>query len=103
MTNEQKAAEILGCTQKDCDKCDFHNQSCFEYKHLIEMAKHKDKQPISKLGGWHTEPPTEDGSVLLERNSKHEPYVVAGWSSYDKCFYDSNEQKYTKWERWKKI
>ena len=67
------------------------------------MADFKDAQPISELGGWHTEPPTENCKVLLETNSKHEPYVVAGWSSHDKCFYDRSEQKYTKRERWKKI
>lgn len=44
MTNEKKAAEIIGCTQKDCNKCDFHNLSCFEYKHLMEMAEWKDKK-----------------------------------------------------------
>lgn len=42
--NILKAAEILGCIRKDCDKCDFYNQSCFEYKHLMTMAKWKDEE-----------------------------------------------------------
>jgi len=48
MTNEEKAAEIIGCTQKDCDKCDFNNQSCFEFKHLMKMAEWKDRQFAEK-------------------------------------------------------
>ena len=62
------------------------------------------ERPISEQSYWYeTIVPTNDCKVLLETNSKHEPYVVAGWSTHDKCFYDSNEQKYTKWKRWKRI
>lgn len=69
-----------------------------------ERATYKEvRQACIDMSKWQTEPPTKDCTVLLKTNSKHNPYVVAGWSSYDKCFYDSNEQKYTKWIRWKRL
>ena len=106
MTNEGKAQQIIGCNRANCLECGGRlsvANGCTEFKRIMAMADFKDNLPISELGGWHTETPTEDGKALLETKSKHEPYVVVGWSSYDKCFYDSNEQKYTKWERWKRI
>lgn len=70
MTNEQKAKEIAA------EYCEYYDGSkeadSTSYNSAMEMARYKDAQSISELGGWTTEPPAEDGCYLAE--AKYIPY-----------------------------
>jgi len=69
---------------------------------LVDLSIWKNNRPISKLGGWHTEPPTEDCTVLLYMTEFK--MAVAKWSSPNKMFYDNVfHELIKKWTKWKKI
>ena len=62
LENELKAIQLQS---EDC--CQMWNHGCPNVKNgAMKMAEWKDNQPISELGGWHTEPPTESGYYLVE-------------------------------------
>lgn len=76
------------------------------YAAAIAMAVIKDVQKISELGGWHTEPPTEDGCYLVE--AKYIPYknscfLVAEYDTSAQCWYDEAYENPIEIERWKRI
>lgn len=100
MTNEVKAKEIADAITvmlEDYENC---------YAAAIAMAVIKDAQKISELGGWHTEPPTEDGCYLAE--AKYIPYknscfLVAEYDTNAQCWYDEAYENPIEIERWKRI
>lgn len=105
MTNEEKAKGIAndetlyGNTDENSkiDEC---------YISAMVMADFKDNQPISELGGWHTEPPTEDGLYLGDKGFVDEDsyrYIVVYWYCCHKEFCLPSKVFYQKIKRWKKI
>ena len=103
MKNEQKAKEIA-----EENAYEWRDQECGAvsseeecYKSAMAMADFKDTQPISELGGWHTEPPTEDCKVLLCMSEF--TMAVAKWNSPNKMFYDEFQEPIKKWIKWKRI
>lgn len=101
----QKAKEIAGYKPDENPEIpmfqgqDGDKYACFES--AMAMADFKDMQPISELGGWHTEPPTEDCMVLLYMT---ETLTVSRWSSKNKKFYDNVYFEPIKhWLKWKLI
>jgi len=71
------------------------------YNACREMADFKDAQPISELGGWHTEPPTKDCKVLLYMTKYS--MTVATWSNPNNKFYDNEYYPIKVWTKWKEI
>lgn len=66
----------------------------------------KDAQPISELGGWHTEPPTEDGCYLAETFRipyKNCHYIVAEYDTNAQTWYDEAYENEIEIKRWKRI
>lgn len=66
----------------------------------------KDAQPISELGGWNTEPPTEDGCYLAETFRipyKNCNYIVAEYDTNAQCWYDEAYENEIEIKRWKRI
>ena len=104
MTNEEKAKEI---TAKYCEYYDGSKEAeSTSYNSAMEMAKYKDNQPISELGGWQTEPPTETGLYLGDKGFEDEDsyrYIVVHWYCSLKKFCLPSKVFYQKIKRWKKI
>lgn len=76
------------------------------YNCALEVARRKDEELISELGGWHTEPPTEDGCYLVEATNipyKNSEYLVAEYDTNAKCWYDEAFENPIDIIRWKKI
>lgn len=121
LTIEQKATEIANEVAQETDYKD-----TAAYEAAIKMAKWKDEQykilldakdqsiiqtemdfnsmPISKLGGWHTEPPTIDCTVLLYITEQ--TLTVSRWNSPNKMFYENMyvySKPIKKWIKWKLI
>lgn len=102
--NIQKAKEIAA---KYCEYYDGSKEAdSTSYNSAMEMADFKDNQSISELGGWHTEPPTEDGCYLAE--AKYIPYknscfLVAEYDTNAQCWYDEAYENPIEIERWKRI
>lgn len=105
MTNEEKAKGIAnddtlyGNTDENSkiDEC---------YISAMVMANFKDSRPISKLGGWHTEPPTEDGCYLAEAKYipyKNSEYLVAEYDTNAQTWYDEAYENEIEIKRWKRI
>lgn len=66
----------------------------------------KDEQPIAELGGWHTEPPTEDGCYLVETTYityKNSDFLVAEYDTNAQAWYDEAYEKEIEIKRWKRI
>lgn len=73
---------------------------------LVDLSIWKNNRPISKLGGWHTEPPTEDGLYLADKGDADEDafrYIVVQWSCIHKLFSLPSEVFYQDIKRWKRI
>lgn len=123
LTIEQKATEIANEVAQETDYKD-----TAAYEAAIKMAKWKDEQykilldakdqsiiqtemdfnsmPISKLGGWHTEPPTEDGCYLAETFRipyKNCNYIVAEYDTNAQTWYDEAYENEIEIKRWKRI
>ena len=100
MTNKEKAKEIADAITvmlEDYENC---------YAAAMAMADFKDTQPISELGGWHTEPPTEDGCYLAETFRipyKNCHYIVAEYDTNAQAWYDEAYENEIDIKRWKKI
>lgn len=104
MKNEEKATEIAKKNAYEWRDQEYGDVSSEEecYDSAMEMADFKDNQPISESGGWHTEPPTEDCTVLLYMTEQ--TLTVSRWSSPNKMFYDNVYlEPIKKWIKWKKI
>lgn len=97
-TNKEKAKEIADAITvmlEDYENC---------YAAAMAMASFKDAQPISELGGWHTEPPTIDCTVLLYITEQ--TLTVSRWNSPNKMFYENvyvYSKPIKKWIKWKLI
>lgn len=104
MTNREKAQEIA---KKYCEYYDGSKEAdSTSYNSAMEMADFKDNQSISELGGWHTEPPTEDGLYLGDKGFVDEDsyrYIVVYWYCCHKEFCLPSKVFYQKIKRWKKI
>lgn len=105
MANEEKAKEIA---EDDNLYGDSENKSKIEecYIAAMAMADFKDNQPISELGGWKTEPPTEDGCYLAETFRipyKNCHYIVAEYDTNTKAWYDEAYENEIEIKRWEKI
>lgn len=107
-TNEEKAKEIAIENSHEWRDQDYGlistEGNC--YDSAMAMADFKDNQPISELGGWHTEPPTEDGCYLAETFRipyKNCQYIVAEYDSNANAWYDEAYEKEIEIKRWKKI
>ena len=109
MTNEVKVQQIIGCNRANCLECGGSlsvAKGCAEFRHIMAMADSKDNQPISKLGGWHTEPPTEDGCYLTETFRipyKNCHYIVAEYDTNAQTWYDEAYENEIEIKRWKRI
>lgn len=108
MTNEKKAREIAEKTHtvwRDEEGEDISSQDdC--YDSAMAMASFKDTQSISELGGWQTEPPTENGLYLGDKGFVDEDsyrYIVVYWYCSLKKFCLPSKVFYQKIKRWKKI
>jgi len=98
MTNEKLVLSIVPADNLTAYNC------------ALEVARRKDEEynikPISELGGWHTEPPTEDGCYLAETFRipyKNCHYIVAEYDTNAKCWYDEAYENEIEIKRWKKI
>lgn len=108
MTNREKAQEIARIQKsvwydEDGEKIS-SEEEC--YYAAMEMANFKDEQPISELGGWHTEPPTEDGCYLAETFRipyKNCNYIVAEYDTNAQTWYDEAYENEIEIKRWKRI
>ena len=107
MINEQKAQQIRGCNRANCLECGGSlsvANGCVEFERIMAMADFKDTQPISELGGWHTEPPTEDCTVLLLiQDSYICIWEVATWNNDKRYFQSLHSNFITFWTKWKLI
>lgn len=108
MTNEQKATKIAkenAYVWRDQEYGDVSSEEdC--YKSAMEMANFKDTQPISELGDWHTQPPTEDGCYLAETFCipyKNCNFIVAEYDTNAQTWYDEAYEKEIEIKRWKRI
>lgn len=73
---------------------------------LVDLSIWKNNRPISKLGGWHTEPPTEDGCYLAETFRipyKNCHYIVAEYDTNAQTWYDEAYENEIEIKRWKRI
>lgn len=101
----QKAKEIAGYKPDENPEIpmfqgqDGDKYACFES--VMAMADFKDMQPISELGGWQTEPPTKDCTVLLYITEQ--TLTVSRWNSPNKMFYDEYLGPIKHWLKWKLI
>lgn len=80
------------------------------YNCALEVARRKEEEynikPISELGGWHTEPPTEDGCYLVEATKipyKNSEFLVAEYDTNAKAWYDEAYENVIEIKRWKMI
>lgn len=76
------------------------------YNCALEVAMRKDDEPISELGGWQTEPPTEDGCYLVEAITipyKNSSFLVAEYDTNAKAWYDEAFENSIDIIRWKRI
>lgn len=104
MTNEEKAQQIIGCNRANCLECGGSlsvANGCVEFERIMAMADFKDTQTISELGGWQTEPPTKDCTVLLYITEQ--TLTVSRWNSPNKMFYDEYLEPIKHWLKWKLI
>lgn len=108
MTNEQKAKEIAIENSREWRDQDYGTIStegdC--YNSAMEMAAFKDTQPISELGGWHTETPTEDGCYLVEAAQipyKNSKFLIAEFDTNAQCWYDEAFENSIEIIQWKRI
>lgn len=102
MTNEEKSTEIVKATSYLTNLTEYEAmQHC-----AMEMADFKDNQQISELGGWHKEPPTEDGCYLAETFRipyKNCNYIVAEYDTNAQTWYDEAYENEIDIKRWKRI
>lgn len=94
MTNEKLVLSIVPADNLTAYNC------------ALEVARRKDDEPISELGGWHTEPPTEDGCYLVEAVNipyKNTEFLVAEYDTNAQCWYDEAYEKSIEIKRWKRI
>lgn len=106
MTNEQKAKEIANGETLYCEDPDENSKIEECYIAAMAMADFKDNQSISELGGWHTEPPTEDGCYLVEATTipyKNSEFLVAEYDTNAQCWYDEAFENSIDIIRWKRI
>lgn len=106
MKNEEKAKEIAIEKSREWIDQEYGKISTEEdcYKSAMAMADFKNAQPISELGGWHTELPTKDCTVLLYITEQ--TLTVSRWNSPNKMFYDNvfvYSKPIKKWIKWKLI
>lgn len=108
MKNEGKAREIAkenAYVWRDQEYGDVSSEEdCYES--AMAMADFKDNQPISELGGWHTEPPTDDCCYLVEATNipyKNSKFLVAEYDTNAQCWYDEAFENSINIIRWKKI
>lgn len=108
MKNEEKATKIAkenAYVWRDQEYGDVSSEKdC--YDSAMAMADFKDNQPIYELGGWHTEPPTEDGCYLAEATIipyKNTEFLVAEYDTNAQCWYDEAYEDPIEIKRWKKI
>lgn len=102
MTNEKLVLSIVPADNLTAYNCalEVARRKDEEYKILL------DTQPISKLGGWHTEPPTEDGCYLVEATTipyKNSEFLVAEYDTNARCWYDEAFENPIEIKRWKRI
>lgn len=102
MTNEKLVLSIVPADNLTAYNCalEVARRKDEEYKILL------DTQPISELGGWHTEPPTEDGLYLADKGYADEDafrYIVVWWSCRHKMFSLPSKMFYQEIKRWKRI
>lgn len=107
-TNEEKAKEIAIENSREWrdQDCGLINTEEDCYDSAMAMADFKDTQPISELGGWHTEPPTEDGCYLAEATIipyKNSDFLVAEYDTNAQCWYDEAYENEIEIKRWKRI
>lgn len=108
MKNEEKAREIAKENAYEWRDQEYGDVSSEEdcYESAMAMAYFKDNQPISELGGWHTEPPTEDGCYLAETFRipyKNCHYIVAEYDTNAQTWYDEAYENEIEIKRWKRI
>lgn len=108
MKNEEKAREIAKENAYEWRDQEYGDVSSEEdcYESAMAMADFKDNQPISELGGWHTEPPTEDGCYLAETFRipyKNCHYIVAEYDTNAQAWYDEAYENEIEIKRWKRI
>lgn len=89
MTNEKLVLSIVPADNLTAYNC------------ALEVARRKDNEPISELGGWQTEPPTKDCTVLLYITEQ--TLTVSRWNSPNKMFYDEYLEPIKHWLKWKLI
>ena len=92
----------------NCPECDKYHFDCTTdcRDSAIDALNAKDAQPISELGGWHTNQPTFDCFVLLMTPEfpKNCPFVIAEWDNDAKVFYsESFDYPIPVWDCWKLI
>lgn len=102
MTNEKLVLSIVPADNLTAYNCalEVARRKDEEYKILL------DTQPISELGGWQTEPPTEDGCYLVEAVEipyKNSSFLVAEYDTSAQCWYDEAFENSIEIERWKRI
>lgn len=98
MTNEKLVLSIVPADNLTAYNCalEVARRKDEEYKILL------DTQPISELGGWQTEPPTKDCTVLLYITEQ--TLTVSRWNSPNKKFYDNVYfEPINEWIKWKLI
>lgn len=105
-TNKQKAKEIAeeeNLYGEDPDEISKIEECSIA---AMKMAVFKNTQPISELGGWHTEPPTEDGCYLVEATNipyKNSEFLVAEYDTNAQAWYDEAYENEIEIKRWKRI
>ncbi|MBQ2174914.1 MAG: hypothetical protein II453_07595 [Alphaproteobacteria bacterium] len=102
MTNEKLVLSIVPADNLTAYNCTLEvvRRKDEEYKILL------DTQPISELGGWHTEPPTEDGCYLVEAITipyKNSEFLVAEYDTNAQCWYDEAFENPIEIKKWKRI
>lgn len=82
-----------------------HRKRTFFLSRPEAMGKAKDEQPISELGGWHKEEPTEDGWYLIKSDDYSNIYerFVAEWDNQAKHFYEESTGMQVSYREWKLI
>ena len=106
MANEEKAKKIANDETLYGEDPDENSKIEECYIAAMAMADFKDAQPISSVGGWHTEPPTEDGCYLAETFHipyKNFHYIVAQYDTNAKAWYEEEFDNEIEIKRWKRI
>lgn len=101
MANETKAQQIANDDTLYGEDPDENSKIEECYIAAMAMGDFKDTQPISELGGWKTEPPTKDCTVLLYMTEQ--TLTVSRWNSPNKMFYDEYLEPIKHWLKWKLI